>query len=88
MNKYIATTRALTLAVSALLAGQSASAFTIITNEGFTAINDDLPTGYGDNVSADTANYTVGLTGSVTGTPDITLDLLGGFSYDTYTDWD
>src|SRR5215210_5258586 len=66
-----------------------ASAATLVTFEGFQSNNlaiGGLPD-YGDNVSADSADYIVspGLTG-VIGTPDITLDWIG--QWDTYTAWD
>jgi hypothetical protein len=66
-----------------------ASAATLITFGGFTVSNvsiGGLPD-YGDNVTADSADYTVssGLTG-VIGTPDITLDWFG--QWDTYIEWD
>ena len=63
---------------------------TVITFEGFLSPNTDISSipGYGDNVSANSADYTVspGLFG-VVGTPNITLDWLGSH-WDTYTGWD
>jgi hypothetical protein len=67
----------------------NAPADTLITFGGFTSDNTRLDTiiGYGDNVSANSADYTVSLgLGGVVGTPDITLDWLGN-EWDTYTSW-
>jgi hypothetical protein len=68
----------------------SARAETVITFEGFTGNNTDINSipGYGDNVSANSADYTVyaGRTGII-GTPDIDLDWVG-IGWDTYIDWD
>jgi len=64
------------------------SAATLVTFEGFTSNNQPIPSfpDYGDNVMADSADYTVspGLA-NVVGTPDITLDWFS--QWDTYTDW-
>jgi hypothetical protein len=64
-------------------------AATLVTFEGFTAKNISIASlpDYGDNVSANSADYTVspGLTG-VIGTPNTTLDWLG--QWDTYPLWD
>src|SRR5688572_17129905 len=69
---------------------QGARAETTITFGGFTGNNTQISTlpGYGDNVNANSADYTVALgpTG-VVGTPDITLDW-AGLQWDTYTAWD
>lgn len=68
---------------------QNASADTLITFGGFSADNISIGSiiGYGDNVSANSADYTVSLgMGGVVGTPNITLDWLG--QWDTYTAWD
>ena len=63
---------------------------TTITFEGFTANNENISNigGYGDNVSANSADWRVseGRAGFV-GTPNITLDWFGT-SWDTYTAWD
>lgn len=88
MSQKNTITRALTLTAGALLAGQSASAFTTITNDGFNQNNVALPNDYGDNVSEATANYNVGLTGSVTGTPNIKLEFSGGKKIEGYKDWE
>jgi hypothetical protein len=67
----------------------NASADTLITFGGFTSDNTRLDSiiGYGDNVSASSADYTVSLgLGGVVGTPDITLDWLGN-EWDSYTSW-
>ena len=68
---------------------QSANATTQITFGGFTGDNVNISTlaGYGSNVSANSADYTVslGATG-VTGTPNI--GLTWGSGYQTYTAWD
>ena len=70
-------------------AAQDASADTLITFGGFTGDNTRIDSiiGYGDNVSANSADYSVSLgQGGVVGTPDITLDWLG--QWETYTLWD
>lgn len=63
---------------------------TVITFEGFTENNNNISTmpGYGDNISANSPDWTVseGRAGFV-GTPNITLDWLGT-SWDSYTGWD
>jgi PEP-CTERM motif-containing protein len=81
--------RAVGLGVVGLSALPSANATTQITFGGFSANNTnifDIP-GYGDNVSANSADYTTsaGATG-ITGTPNI--DLTWGLGYQTYTGWD
>jgi MYXO-CTERM domain-containing protein len=70
-------------------AAQNASADTLITFGGFTGDNTRIDTiiGYGDNVSGNSADYSVSLgRGGVVGTPDITMDWLG--QWETYTLWD
>lgn len=70
-------------------AAQNASADTLITFGGFTGNNTriDSIVGYGDNVSANSADYTVSVgMGGVLGTPNITLDWLA--QWDTYIGWD
>src|SRR5262245_11317537 len=67
-----------------------AKAATTITFEGFTGNNTQIATlpGYGDAVSAASADYQVTLGfGGVLGTPNINLDWLG-VNWDTYTGWD
>lgn len=85
------TLRALAAGV-VLTAASAASAFTIITNGGFASNNQPLPgfPSYGSNVAASSANFTAGLTGTVTGTPDIALTwaTTGNAKYDTYINWD
>ena len=75
--------------LAGLAAMQGAQATTQITFDGFTDSNIDISTltGFGSNVTASDANYTVSLgIGGVTGTPDITLTW--GVGYQTYTGWD
>jgi hypothetical protein len=83
------TLKAVGLGVVGLSALQSANATTQITFGGFTSDNVDISTltGYGSNVSANSADYTVslGATG-ITGTPNI--GLTWGVGYQTYTAWD
>ena len=70
-------------------AAHNVPADTLITFGGFTGDNTRIDSiiGYGDNVSANSADYSVSLgRGGVTGTPDITLDWLG--QWETYTLWD
>ena len=81
--------RAVGLGVVGLTAMQSAHATTQITFGGFPGNNTDISTiaNYGDNVSADSADYTVSLgAAGITGTPNIVLTW--GAGYQTYTDWD
>ena len=65
------------------------SAATLVTFGGFPADNIPISTlpDYGDNVTADSADYIVspGIA-NVVGTPDITLDWFS--QWDTYTNWD
>jgi hypothetical protein len=79
-----------TLAFACVGSIPAARATTLITFGGFSADNIDINTiaGYGDNISANSADFTVsaGITG-VIGTPDITLDWVG-FRWDSYTAWD
>src|SRR5690606_10466885 len=65
----------------------STHAETQITFGGFTAVNETIPSGYGSNVSAGSADYTVspGATG-ITGTPNISATWGPGF--ETYIGWD
>jgi len=88
-NAKPAALRAVGLGVVGLSALPSANATTQITFGSFTNANTDISTlaGYGDNVSANNADYTVspGATG-ITGTPDI--NLTWGLGYQTYTAWD
>jgi MYXO-CTERM domain-containing protein len=83
------TLRVVGLGVVGLSALPSANATTQITFGGFSANNTNIVdiAGYGNNVSANNADYTVspGALG-ITGTPDITLGW--GAGYQTYTDWD
>jgi hypothetical protein len=75
--------------LAGLAAVQTAQATTEVTFGGFTANNVDISTlaGYGDNVTASDANYTVSLgVGGAVGTPNIALDW--GAGYQTYTSWD
>ena len=68
---------------------QAAHATTQITFDGFTQSNTNIFTlaGFGSNVTASDANYTVSLgPNGVLGTPDITLTW--GIGYQTYTAWD
>lgn len=77
------------LGVVGLTALHSANATTQITFGGFTADNTNIVdiVGYGSNVSADSADYTVSLgAAGVTGTPEIALTW--GVGYQTYTAWD
>lgn len=71
------------------LVANHATGETLITFGSFTSDNTPISSlpGYGDNVSANSSDYTVspGLTG-VIGTPDITIDWVG--QWDTYTAWD
>ena len=84
--------RALKLAVlgtTGLGLACGARADTTITFEGFTANNTSIASipGYGDNVSANSTDYSVSLgAGGILGTPDIALDWLG--TWDSYTGWD
>jgi hypothetical protein len=74
--------------LAGLAAMQGAQATTQITFDGFTENNIDISTlaGFGSNVGASDANYTVGWGAYYFGTPDITLTW--GLGYQTYTDWD
>jgi hypothetical protein len=68
----------------------NSNAETVITFGGFTANNIDINTipGFGDNVMAGSADYTVGSGRfGIVGTPNITLDWLGS-GWDTYIEWD
>ena len=72
-----------------LAAIQATQATTQITFEGFATDNVDISslTGFGSNVTANDANYTVSLgSAGFVGTPDITLTW--GVGYQTYTAWD
>jgi MYXO-CTERM domain-containing protein len=75
--------------LAGLAAIQAATATTQITFEGFTENNTNLSSlpGFGSNVAAGDANYTVSLgpTG-VLGTPNVALTW--GVGYQTYTAWD
>ena len=79
-----------TLAFACVGSIPAARAATLITFGGFAADNTDINTiaGYGDNVGANSADYTVspGMRG-VIGTPDLTLDWVGP-RWDSYTAWD
>lgn len=81
--------KAVGLGVVGFTALNSANATTQITFGGFPTNNVDISSisGYGSNVSANSADYTVslGATG-VTGTPNIALTW--GVGYQTYTQWD
>jgi hypothetical protein len=75
--------------LAGLAAMQGAQATTQITFDGFTDSNIDISTlaGFGSNVTASDASYTVSLgIGGVTGTPDLTLTW--GVGYQTYAGWD
>ena len=67
-----------------LALGSNAMARSTITFGGFQTNNGSIASipGYGDNINANSADYSV----SAGGTPNITLDWLG--QWDTYTDWD
>ncbi|HAB18548.1 MAG TPA: PEP-CTERM sorting domain-containing protein [Verrucomicrobiota bacterium] len=77
------------LGMVGLAAVQSANATTEITFGGFTENNiniSDIPN-YGNNVTADSADYVVSVgAAGITGTPNI--QLVWGVGYQTYTDWD
>lgn len=92
MQKTSSLSRLLKLAAYGTLglgAAQSKAESTI-TFEGFTSPNVNIATipDYGDNITADSPDWNVaqGRT-RVVGTPNITLDWLGG-GWDTYTEWD
>jgi len=81
--------KAVGLGVIGVSAWNPANATTEITFGGFTVNNTDISSipGYGSNVSASSADYTVSLgAAGVTGTPDIALTW--GVGYQTYTAWD
>ena len=86
------TSRKVALAgLGAMVAANSAQAFTTLTNDAFAGNNNDLNStwpNYGDNVAASGGNNTVGVTNGITGTPDITLAFTAGEVYHTYTAWD
>ncbi|HKS37014.1 MAG TPA: PEP-CTERM sorting domain-containing protein [Verrucomicrobiae bacterium] len=88
-NTKPASLRAVGLGVVGLSALPSANATTQITFGSFAGDNVDISTiaGYGDNVSANSADYTVSAgAAGITGTPDI--GLTWGAGYQTYTAWD
>jgi hypothetical protein len=86
-NKKPAALKALGFGVIGFTAVHSTNAETQITFGGFTAENLPIPAGYGNNVSAGSADYTVssGATG-ITGTPNIVANWGAGF--ETYVGWD
>jgi hypothetical protein len=86
-NKKPAAFKALSFGVIGFSAVHSANAETTITFGSFTLDNQAIPAGYGNNVSANSADYTVsaGATG-ITGTPNIVANWSANIQ--TYTAWD